>query len=69
MLIPAIFELKIFHIKSLYPKECNISFNLIIGCLNDGYDTLGFEIEFKNKQGFGLPTLDEIKYFNLFSSV
>lgn len=26
-------------------------------------DSLGFEIEFKNKQGFGLPTLDEINTF------
>lgn len=26
-------------------------------------DSLGFEIEFKNKQGFGLPTLDEIRKF------
>jgi transcriptional regulator with XRE-family HTH domain len=24
-------------------------------------NTLGFEIELKSKQGFGLPTLDEIK--------
>ena len=38
-----------------------LALKLVLACVLLILDILGFEIEFKTKQNFGIPNLDEIK--------